>query len=61
MSAGTSVNAGSKRTCARSTAKFTCAVAPGRRFSTFSMRAAQATQVMPSIARSMFHSTGRRP
>ena len=40
------------RTCADSVAKFTAACVAGRRFSTFSMRTAQAAQVMPSSARS---------
>src|SRR5262245_44810541 len=44
--------AGEKRTAAVSVAKLTAAVAPGTRFRTFSMRTAQAAQVMPSSASS---------
>ena len=40
------------RTLARSVAKFTVASTPGSLFSCFSMRAAQAAQVMPSMGRS---------
>jgi|GEM_PF-5229162 hypothetical protein len=42
----------SNSTWARSLAKFTAAETPGSLFSCFSMRAAQAAQVMPSMGRS---------
>jgi hypothetical protein len=42
---------GTYRTRAFSAAKFTFAETPGSRFSTFSIRAAHAAQVMPSSAR----------
>ena len=41
-----------KATLARSAARFTLASTPGRRLSTFSMRAEQAAQVMPAMGRS---------
>src|ERR1700694_557041 len=44
--------AGSNRVAALSVAKLTVAVTPGIRLSDFSMRAAHAAQVMPSMPRS---------
>ena len=40
-------------TRADSVAKFTCAVTPGKRFNTVSIRVAQAAQVMPDTSSSM--------
>src|SRR5690554_4659629 len=45
--------------CACSVAKLTLAETPGSRLSTFSMRAAQALQVMPVRASSMLSAPGR--
>ena len=45
------MRAASNSTCAVSVAKLTSAVTPGARFSTFSIRTAQAAQVLPREVR----------